>query len=787
MTLGGYYLAGLVFTAISILGVGASITAWLRRFKLVEVNSASGLLLMATAAGIYWNMIVFLLVFFGHLQISYSVTLAKFAVELAIVAITVLFSWPQARDLVHTVSADGLTLLLGLSGALLGSWAMMQFPQVLDSGQLIWTQLQIANPGNLPVSAMMGYTGLVIFVAAIFPGTPVVVMAASLKPLLFGIFGCVAVYAADCINPKRRKFYAAAFFALALLSFFGSYGLVQLGKDSVWGILFALAFMTTLCREDADRHNVEAALYFAVASTTGVIAVPYIVMFYALWLALACPPKNLGRSLAAMALINLPSFPTVLAGFGAVRPLFVFALYVPAALLVVMAHRRNLFRWIDSIDQRPFRMIAAFLPLLLLVVCAALFPIRLKLAAWSNPDGTTIFDVRPPLDGKTNFYEYFIDVPLQQFTVICGLAAALFIGWTPLGKRQSGFIALAVFPLAVLSLALIRVHTGIPIINDFNMWDMIRDIPNWLGGTVFVFLALAGAEAIAELSIIPAAVGFGGPVLMAVICAYAGQREISTSTFFSPVHYSRYAGYVDADMADTSSLVWEKFRGFTLWMDPALNISKSYFYSFQMYGAAPAEFSIAKIGYILRGTGPKLLIVQNKDLNALIQQANEHGKALHYLDILKNDAASMILIQTGGPSDASHVSGVVRPASGSYETEKVGDIEFHWMQADAGVSAVIPGSSVACVTLSLFDAGLSHGPQIVHLAEGGNAKASVDITGHSPQDPALLRATISLRDGDAELVLHADAGNHNFPRDSRKISYGLLEPIDVVSGQACSP
>ncbi len=787
MMLADYYLVGLAYTAISIMGVGLAITTWLRRAGLVRSDSASSLLLTIAAAGIYWNTIVFLLFFAAHARISGSIVIIKCAVEAAGLVVTALITREQIHSVIKSISRDGFTLLLTVASVLLGTWAMLQFPHVLDSSQLAWTQQVLDGDSGPPVSAMMGYSGLIVFLGALFSDSPLVTTAAALKPLLLGIHGCLSVYVGECIDARHRRFYVLSFFALSLLSFFGSYGLVQLGKDSVWGIIFAVAFMATLCGQQGATRAVEAALYFAVAATTGVIAVPYMVMFYALWLVLACPPESVGRNLTAMAAVNLPIFPTVLAGFLNAGLLPFYAIYVAAAFLILAAQRLIWSRVAHMISHRSFRLIPPVLPLLFLAPCLALLPVALRFPVWINPDGSPIIEVRPPLDGHTNFIEYFLSPSFQKPTVALGLAAALLIGFTPLAKRQPGLIALAAAPFAVLLLALLRAHSTIHVISDFNVWDMVRDIPLWLGGTVFVLLLLAGCAVLTELLPLPVRARPIVPVLIVIACLFADQPAVIVSTFASPVYYSRYAGFSERDMAAVSSLIWQKFRGYTLWLDPELNISKHYFYSFQMFGARAAVFDALHMNDILMGNAAKIVIVSNKALAGLGDAAAKRGGKLEYLDVLQEEPASFVQIIFNGHQDLSHPRGVVTPTAGNYAREKVGQTAFNWMRAEAHLSAVVPGAEVACVTVSLFDTGLIAGPQIVHLTEAGLQQAATDIAGHTAQNPAEVSATVNLHDGSAILTLKADAGERSFPNEARKIAYGLVLPIEVAAGHACTP
>ncbi|WP_137128648.1 hypothetical protein [Rhizobium sp. FY34] len=58
-------------------------------------------------------------------------------------------------------------------------------------------------------------------------------------------------------------------------------------------------------------------------------------------------------------------------------------------------------------------------------------------------------------------------------------------------RVSSAGIAVAAMPFAATALALIHHDLGLHVISDFNTWDLVKDVPMWLGGTYFQFVVVS--------------------------------------------------------------------------------------------------------------------------------------------------------------------------------------------------------------------------------------------------------------------------------------------------------
>ena len=207
-------------------------------------------------------------------------------------------------------------------------------------------------------------------------------------------------------------------------------------------------------------------------------------------------------------------------------------------------------------------------------------------------------ETRAPLDGVTYFFGYMLAAPVQNATVALGLLASLVVGFTPLGRRRPGLVAVAAMPALVLVLALTRAHLHLPDISDFNVWDVVKNIPQWFGGALLVLVLLGTLLGLSQF----VTWAWLYPVSLVVVtgfCAVAAVRSLSVEYYERPITFDRYAAYSDADMPKASSLAWQYLRGHPIWMDPNTALSKAAFYASQMYGARPSVYNSDKIDDIL--------------------------------------------------------------------------------------------------------------------------------------------------------------------------------------------
>jgi hypothetical protein len=133
-------------------------------------------------------------------------------------------------------------------------------------------------------------------------------------------------------------------------------------------------------------------------------------------------------------------------------------------------------------------------------------------------------------------------------------------------------------------LALFRIKLELGILTDFNIWDLIKDIPNWYGGALYALFAVAalalGLERV-RVSVLRVAFAIGAAALL----SFWPVLRYDLKEFAAPVQYTSTGGYSDSDMARISETIWKLMHHSHVLIDLDTKFGKYGFYTLQMYGA----------------------------------------------------------------------------------------------------------------------------------------------------------------------------------------------------------
>ena len=788
MSIATLYLAGLAYTAFSVIGVGFVILAALRRLGVLRTEQPASHILCAIALAIYWGAIFLAAVVAFNAKFAETATYVKFALDAVIVAAGVLYAHRELREIGRSLMQGGVLILAG-GGLIVGTWAFLQFPHVLDSGQLRWTQDLLTRGSADAPSAMLGFSGLIVFLGRMFDAIPLATTAAALKPLLAVIAAVTAYHAADCLAPRQRGLVAVLFIALMAVSEFGLLGVIFLGKDSIYGILFSIAFLAALCRPEPSRHAWELGLYFSVAVTTGVIALPFMLAAYVLWQLLAAPEDKAWSTAPALYLVGLPVLPTALAGFFHAGLAAMFAAYLAlglAGFAFVKLAGKPAAALFGRVSGR-LRSVRAWVPAALALPCVFLMPVDLPITAWRNQDGTLIAERRAPLDGKMDIFGYFLEHPVQSFTIGFGVIAALILGFTRLGRERAGLVAACTMPFAVLLAALVRAHSGLPVLENFHVWDIVKDIPLWYGGALFGLLAVVLLHVLA--SVVPVAWARSAALLVAGTALFvAGAGHVSRYEYTRPVNYTEIGGYTDRDMAVASAIAWRELRGRHAYFDMSLTVARYYFYSFQMYEVRPSQLDVK---WLIKEAFPATtrigIFARHDKMHAIRAFAASQKASIIHLAEIENGEGSLFAIDFDGRSrlDPARTYDGASVIDGAHDTEIVHGMRFRWLRASSEIAVTLVDSKAACVTLELFSTGRPRSSEIVAVEAPDAGTAKIDIKGSSMSAPRRAKIVVAVRDGGARLRLRAEFPEGPFPRDARPIAFGIRLPIAVNAAGTC--
>lgn len=421
---------------------------------------------LALACGLLYNTLQFLLVMWivGRQWLSQPFMAGcKYGMDLTLLASAAVFCKQKMTDDLAAI-ARSLTsrrnLAVLLLAALVGVMAVLRFPHCFDCGQLIQTNsLFMTGRHNLSgFRISYGFSALVYFPAFNPWIIPMTTIAGGFKLPLMILLGLLCCSAVDRVRLHFPSAVRLLLFAMILSSVYGLYGIVELGKDSVWGVLFSLAAMVMAWR---SPQPLAISLLFVAAALMGVIAIPFCLAFLTIWLTWASIPENFsGSALLHWLTIVLPLL---------------------GAWLLMPVH---LPQFMDPMFNSPLNQAIAY----------------------------------PPADGRTGFIRYFFswaifschNVPL---VIAAGMLGVLLL---PAMRRQFASLSLrslaSAVPLTTFFFLLLTLpargwlpptkkeHIPWIPLSTFDLWNLIKDMAQWYIAPVCALLVLIVLQAGSRIS-----------------------------------------------------------------------------------------------------------------------------------------------------------------------------------------------------------------------------------------------------------------------------------------------
>lgn len=787
MSIATLYLAGLAYTAFGVFGVGFAILAALRRLGALRTDGPASHILCAAALALYWSTLFLTAVVAFGLPFGAAAINLKLALDTLIIAGGAAYGYREILELGRDLRRGGV-LFFAAAGIVWGSWAFVQFPYVPDSGQLLWTQKFLTRAAPDSLSAMLGFSGLIVFFGSFFESLPLITTAAALKPLL-ALIACVTAYhSADSLVPRFRNAAAVLFIGLMAVSEFGTRGIAMYGKDTIYGVLFSVAFMATLCRPDAARRGAELGLYFAVAVAIGIVTLPYMLVAYILWLIFAPPEERALSTIPALYHIGFLLVPVSVAAFFQVRPPAALAAYAALGLAGFVAARFAARR--SAIVLRVFerlRSARAWIPLALLLPCIFLMPVETPVVSWAGIDGTVILERRPPLDGKMGFFAFLVEWRAHLFMLPLGVLAAVSLGFFEFGRERAGLVAICAMPFAVLLAMLIRANTGLPLLSDFNVWDIVKDTTLWYGGALFALLLVVLLAALAEKVPIARA-RTALLILVGAGLVAASASRVYVPALAQPLNYSRIGAYPSRDTAVATEATWLELRGRLLLADMSLTASRQNYHILSMYEAHMSILNLEWLGKqnLPPSTRIGLLVRQDK-IPAIRAFAKARRASITELARLEDDEGLLLAVDFDNRGSIS-LPGHSRRATvidGAHGHEVWQRARFRWLREAAEVAVALEPGEEACLVLEMFSAGKAPSREVVAVEAPGLPPLEVDLTESTITRPKRAAVRVVGEGGLVRLKLKSRFSARLFPRDPRPIAYGLRQPIAVETAVRC--
>jgi hypothetical protein len=717
------------------------------------------------------------LVFVGIYLIGLDLTLLP-SLGIVVVVFLALAAVPLRFRVVRRVAAKAWRELVHLPVLLAtavlfaaGAWAVWQYPHVYDSGQLLWTQFIVDGSRTTPqIASMFGFSGLIALPAALAPDLPLATLASGFKPFLLLLSGLTCWHAAESLDLRPRGLATIVTILLMVLTVFGFGGLFVTGKDSIFGLLFATAFLMTIARSDATERGVELGLYLTAAATLGIIAVPFLIVAYGLWLVLA--GRDAWRTVTPIYLVGLPLLPLVLAGFLG-KPAFVmFGVYLVAGLAVLAvrwAFRRKI------LPPRLNPLLAAGIPVLCFAAAALLMPVNVLAPVYLNPDGTMFMRSTFPTDGKTTLIDMMLGYGHQALTVGLGTVVMLTVGASRFGRERPGIVAVAAAPFIVIGLVILQYRAGLGLLNPTFVWDLVKDVPQWLGGSLIAIFAVLGAILLGGVLPIWFARAAALCGLALVIAAYAVPRanlDLRSNTF------SAVTGSTTPDVAVVAEHAWRELKGHKLYLDPNTLVSQEpHFYDLQMYMVTPRKFGLpildqpmpAKSGFVVRDDVLPVLVWAARANKASLQRLAQLSDSSLYLVTLDGRATIDLpeaLLRSLGDGSVQAIEGV-------YPPEFLEDgTPFRWLRGTSVFQIALPEGWGGCLIAPLFATGLPGDVSTVVVDLSGQTMR-VDLAGSHIRDRKAVKVPLPSGMRSFILTIKTEFPEAAYPRDPRPFGLGV--------------
>jgi hypothetical protein len=772
------------------------------------------------AFGVHFNALWFLVawVFFSKATKPHLLALTVL-LDLALVVAGIVISFSKAGR--RSARQPVYITVVIVFGAVIGSFAFIQFPNVLDSIEILqlqhfifgtgWSAVDAATlgwparvvgvlRGSIPCPPMPGFAGIMLVPTVLLKSVPVATVAAGMKILLGVIASLAVTHLAERLNLRPRVPAIVILLSGLLFSRFGMYGLVNLGKDSIFSVPMFVAAIASLVGDRNGRHRNETNLYFSAAIFLGSVVVPYGLIFWAIYAILSLKQSRLPRDLLSLCCWTIVALPVAVAGIHTTldsgdskhAPLIVLVLaQALAAIFLAWWARRTVSKKRD-VD---IAVIFAFIPLLGYGLCILLMPALAHIITWVDAFGHQTVEIRQPLDGSTNFFAYFFRSYGENLRGIIMVGTVGSIALPFLGRRFRNPAALAMlgFLPATLAVVLLHLKLGLHSLTDFNIWDISKNIPQWFVGMISAAFSLLFLESVLRpmsrvipmmfwgraryIRVIPIALMV---VFMLVGFKRADFRDSFTQDLLSRPTYTSIGGFADSDSARAMEFVWKKARNGTVFITPGSAFDGA-FYSYQMFGASSTyRFDSRLLDSNFSQQYPRVtFLVDANDMVRILAFARASNASIDasvtenhlFMLAVKFDGRGVVAGQ--GLNDA-----FVSLESTAYPVEYMGDSAFRWLGKEVDLTIFAPlMRDRVCIKVDLVNPTAE--VKTVTISGSDNRQVLSLSPRQNLGSPLSASTCASLVDGRAIIHLSTSGTDHPFPDDSRKIGVGLMWPPQV--------
>jgi hypothetical protein len=789
-------LLGALSGALLIFFPGWGIKQILAKFGVKWEEGLDSAILTSFGLGVHLNALMFLMCWvFVDPALGRELGIFLVLVNVAIGAA----GWLVKRPISESNYALWILIILGV---LIGEYAVIQFPNVIDSAQALQVQQYLLGSsggwtafpailsrgyyflmGGMPVPAQPGFAGLIFIPSLLQLNLPVATVAAGAKIVLLVIAAVASYYAARRFSFTPRALAALLIFASLLFSHFGLYGMLSFGKDSLFAVIMAL---TAVCAVYEAKLNAnESGLFMSSAILLGAVAVPFLLMFWAIYF-VASFGKNFWQVVRQAAwcicplVISVVGVRAIFATPGShaigLLPTFITAI----VLLIVVSY---LARWIghERRIETPkwWLIVLAVIPAACIIAIAFALPAEAIIVGHGGAEEIPI--ARVPLDGKMTAWGYFHALSPMNNPWVSTLALLVCAALPIFFKRFRSpfFVALFSFLPATAITALIHLKLNLHILPNFNIWDITRDTVTWYVGAFSAIVAIWGMLAVTEqFSTRYRHVAVPAMSLIFLIGLY-GNYKYFHWLISQPVTWTSSGGHLDKSTAIATDYLWRNARG-----EPAF-ISQSVFDGydgvFQVFGPSSMEH-FSERSLIVPKNKAAVYFVNGHEARKVVDFARKENAKIDLRGI--GEEAYIVNVKFNGISSLSHI-GIPKISAGIdgsvYSVEHTQGKTFRWIGASTklSLSSILSHDEKTCVLIQLVnpwgDKSLSATFSSAH--ESRTVIVPYDATFVNPFSTELC---VPLQEGEAVIDLRSNKPSQRFPNDPREISFGLIWPPAVL-------
>ena len=573
--------AALLHAAYFLLGVlltGAAVLALLPPAE--DDDDGPRAILRLAAAGVLWNgaelAAVLALTPPGPLPRG-PVLVAKLAADAALVLAAALFRRARLRRLARAGLGSVPPVLAALA-IVCAVAALRAFPYVADCHQLRWAQGVVAGVHAAGDSGATGFSAWILFPGLVAGDLPLFSSGAGARLPLF-LLAFLAARALVTASGARRAAFSTGLFLLFLLaSYFGRFGLFELGKDSLFGLVFAMAYAAALPRTRPAEGRRDRALFFGAAVLLGVITLPFLAVLTALDVARRLPAGGLRGEGRALAAVGIPAtLPALFAMSRIPRGVLLGLVVAAGSLLLALPDRPFAIR--AGRSARLFRFVPLLLFAALGLAGVLLMPVRLEIPFSLDAAALPVLEARFPLNGRASFPVYLLagGGPRHVPVAVAGLAGVLLYLLRPPERREPCFVAVALAPLVVSLTGLVLARLPAPPLAPFHIWDLVKDVPQWLTAPFWGLFAVLAVDEVFDhpfrgrTSDRLLAIG-----LCAVVLAGLAAKRKTVPWTLRPATLTPAAGHQDADVAALLQDLWNLRRDTRRLVIPEMSFARPF-------------------------------------------------------------------------------------------------------------------------------------------------------------------------------------------------------------------